>query len=64
MRDPKIRSLNREGSVLVGVIGVFLANLLQPLVNYFDVESTPLVNSIIVAITLLIIFSVILLYKY
>ncbi|QKY69798.1 DUF443 family protein [Lentibacillus sp. CBA3610] len=44
--------------VLAGVVGVILANLLQPLVNYFDVESTPLVNSIIVAITLLIILSV------
>jgi|SRR5690625_1046038 len=44
--------------VIAGAIGVFLANLLKPLVNYFNVESTQLVNSIIILIVFSLVLSV------
>lgn len=44
--------------LLAGSIGAIIANLLQPLVNFLDIESTPLISSIIVAIVFLITLSV------
>lgn len=55
--EVKQNKTTRNG-LLAGGVGVILANFLQPLVNYFDVEGTPLVNSIIVAITFLLGLSV------
>ncbi|WP_152655070.1 DUF443 family protein [Oceanobacillus sp. CFH 90083] len=59
IKTPEVKQDKKSwNGVLAGGIGVIIANLLQPLVNYFDIESTPLINSIIVAITLLITLSV------
>lgn len=44
--------------LLAGGIGVVLANLLQPLVNLFDVEGTTFVNAIIVGAVFIITLSV------
>src|SRR5690625_426343 len=44
--------------VITGAIGVFLANLLQSLVNYFNVESNQLVNPIIILIVFSLVLSV------
>lgn len=44
--------------LLAGGIGLVLANLIYPLVNYLDIESTLPISSIIVAIVFLIILSV------
>ena len=38
--------------------GIVLANLLRPLVNYFDIEGTPFVNTIIVVLVFAIILAV------
>lgn len=44
--------------MLAGSIGVISANLLQPLMDFFNIESTPLISSIIVGIVFLITLSV------
>lgn len=44
--------------LLAGAIGLVLANLIYPLINYLDIESTPLISSIIVAFVFLITLSV------
>ncbi|MCR1836238.1 DUF443 domain-containing protein [Oceanobacillus caeni] len=59
IKTPEVKQKKSGGEgVLAGLIGVFLANLLQPLVNFFDVESSPVVNSIIVAIVFFIVVSI------
>ncbi|WP_307786885.1 DUF443 family protein [Pseudogracilibacillus auburnensis] len=59
MIAPEVKPKTTAGNgLLAGGIGIVLANLLQPLVNYFDVESTPLVNAIIVGIVFFITLSV------
>jgi len=59
VKAPEVKQNKTAGEgALAGLIGVLLANLLQPLVNFFDIESSPVVNSIIVAIVFLIVLSV------
>lgn len=59
IKTPEVKQKKSGGEgVLAGLIGVFLANLLQPLVNFFDVESSPVVNSIIVAVVFFIVVSI------
>ena len=48
---PEVKSKPTGGNVLLAsVIGIILANLLQPLISLFDIEGTPLGNAIIVGI--------------
>ncbi len=56
---PEVKSKSTGRNVLLAsVIGIVLANLLQPLVNYFDIEGTPFVNTIIVVLVFAIILAV------
>ncbi len=57
--SPEVKSDSSSGDVLlVSGIGITLPNLLYPLVKYFDIESTPYINTIIVATVLFIIVAV------
>ena len=59
IKAPKVKqkSTTREG-LLAGLVGVLLASLLQPLVSFFDVEGTTLINSSIVFIAFLLVIFV------
>lgn len=57
VKTPEINQKESESSGLMWIgsgIAVLLANLIRPFMNYFDIESSPIINSIIV--TILIIF--------
>lgn len=58
IKAPKVKqkSTTREG-LLAGLVGVLLASLLQPLVSFFDVEGTTLINSSIVFIAFCLLYS-------
>ncbi|GAB3799585.1 DUF443 family protein [Virgibacillus kimchii] len=58
LKSPEVEQTKTGGAtILAGTFAVILANLLQPLVNYFDVKSTQIANSIIVMIVILIVLS-------
>ncbi|MGP4040980.1 DUF443 family protein [Gracilibacillus sp. D59] len=47
---------NDKGLAILGTgVGIFLANLLRPLTEYFDIQSTMVVNGIIASLMLLIV---------
>src|SRR5699024_6484578 len=57
IKTPEVAQANTGGKGLIGGgIAVLIANLLRPLTDYFDIQSTPFVNSIIVFIAALLIF--------
>ncbi|MFD1335878.1 DUF443 family protein [Oceanobacillus iheyensis] len=59
LEAPEVRQIKGIwDGMLAGGIGVLLANLLQPLVNYFEIPTTPLVNLIIVSIAFMLILTV------
>ncbi|GAB3799596.1 DUF443 family protein [Virgibacillus kimchii] len=56
MKSPEVEQNKTGGdSVLAGFLAVVLANLIGPVAGYFDVPSTPLVNSIILLLVILLI---------
>jgi uncharacterized membrane protein (TIGR01218 family) len=59
IRAPEVKQKTavRDG-LFAGIIGVILANLLHPMVSFFDIPSIPLVNAIVVLIVALLILSV------
>lgn len=57
LRAPEVKQENTRHSSLLGAgIGVFLATLLKPLMDYFDISSSPLVNTVILFVVLILIF--------
>ncbi|MFC0015760.1 MULTISPECIES: DUF443 family protein [Allobacillus] len=59
IKAPKVKqkSTTREG-LLAGLMGVLLASFLQPLMRFFDIEGTTLINSSIVLISFLLVIFV------
>lgn len=52
----KAKSNTVSIGLLGGGIGIFLGNLLSPLMDYFDIQSNPFVNSIFVIIMVILMF--------
>src|SRR5699024_32993 len=59
LKTPEVKQANNTGGLglLSGGIAVLIANLLRPLTDYFDIQSSPSVNSIIVIIAVILMFS-------
>lgn len=58
LKTPEVKQTKTGwAGVFAGGVGVLLANLLRPLANLFNIPSSPFVNSIIVMLVLIIVFS-------
>lgn len=58
IKTPEVKQVNTGGQGLIGGgIAVLIANLLRPLTDFFDIQSSPFVNTITVLIAVLLIFS-------
>ncbi|MGY0691188.1 DUF443 family protein [Virgibacillus sp. FSP13] len=58
LKVPSVKQVNTGGHGWIGGgIAVLIANLLSPLMDYFDIQSSPSVNSIIVMITVILLIS-------
>lgn len=59
LKSPEIKQTKTgEQSILAGSFGILVANLLGPMAGYFDIPSTSVVNSVILALVILITLSV------
>lgn len=60
LKTPEVKQANNTGGkgLIGGGIAVVIANFLRPLTDYFDIQSSPLVNSIIVMIAVILVLSV------
>ncbi|WP_449354445.1 DUF443 domain-containing protein [Virgibacillus natechei] len=58
LRAPEVKQTSTGGiGILGGGIAVLIANLLRPLTDYFDIQSSSFVNSIIVMISVIMLVS-------
>lgn len=58
IKTPEVKQVNTGGRGLIGGgIAVLIANLLRPLTDYFDIQSSPFVNSIIVMVVVILLLS-------
>ncbi len=58
LKAPSVKQVNTGGHGWIGGgIAVLIANLLRPLMDYFDIQSSPSVNSVIVMITVILLLS-------
>jgi len=58
LKTPKIEQTKTRGvTILAGTVAIILANLLRPLGDYLNLPSNPFVNTIIVMIVILLVWS-------
>jgi len=58
IKTPEVAQANTGGQGLLGGgIAILIANLLKPMTDFFDIQSSPFVNSMIVMITVILLLS-------
>ncbi|BAC13292.1 hypothetical conserved protein [Oceanobacillus iheyensis HTE831] len=58
LKTPEVHQTNTGGQGLIGGgIAVLIANLLRPLTDYFNIQSSTMVNSVIVIVAILLLLS-------